>query len=253
MTGLRERLRNGDFVLGTFAELPSPALVEILGHAGFDFVIIDREHGSIDLETAEHMIRAAQASGISPMVRVAENHPVLVRQPLDMGAAGVQVPQIGSPEAAQQVVRSAMFAPEGERGLQPFVRAAAYGATPTGDLLRQANENSVLAIHIEGEEGARNLEQILQVDRIDVIFIGPYDLSQSLGIPGQTGHPRVEERIREIAALSRAAGKCVGIYCDNPASVAKWREIGVTYAALSMDARIFGTAAGDLVRQVKNG
>jgi 4-hydroxy-2-oxoheptanedioate aldolase len=105
MTGLRERLRNGDFVLGTFAELPSPALVEILGHAGFDFVIIDREHGSIDLETAEHMIRAAQATGVSPIVRVAENHPVLVRQPLDMGAAGVQVPQIESPEGAQQVVR----------------------------------------------------------------------------------------------------------------------------------------------------
>src|SRR5262245_61982245 len=90
----RQRLRSGEFILGTFVEIASPSLVEIMAHGGFDFAIIDREHGSIDLETAENMIRAAHASGIAPIVRVAENHPVLVRQPLDMGAAGVQVPQI---------------------------------------------------------------------------------------------------------------------------------------------------------------
>ena len=248
---LRQRLREGQFVLGTFLEIASPALVEILGLSGFDFVIIDREHGSIDLESAENLIRAARCSGISPIVRVAENHPVLVRQPLDMGATGVQVPQIGSRESAVRMVRSAMFAPEGERGLQPFARGASYRAVDTATFMANANRDSVLAIHIEGESGAANLEAILEVERIDVIFIGPYDLSQSLGVPGQVGHPKVETRVREIATLARKAGKCVGMFCDNPASVAKWRSAGVTYAALSMDATIFLDACRSLIDQVK--
>lgn len=248
---LRQRLRAGEFVLGTFLEIPSPALVEILALAGFDFVIIDREHGSIDLVTMENLVRAAQCAGISPIVRVAENHPVLVRQPLDIGAAGVQVPQIGTRESAMQVVRSAMFAPEGERGLQPFVRGASYRAIDPATFMANANRDSVLAIHIEGENAASNLEAILQVERIDVIFIGPYDLSQSLGVPGQVTHPKVERRVAEIAALARAAGKCVGMFCDNPASVAKWRSVGIAYAALNMDAAIFLDACRGLVNQVK--
>lgn len=250
-SSLRQRLRAGEFVLGTFLEIPAPSLVEILALAGFDFVIIDREHGSIDLDAAENLIRAAQCVGIAPIVRVAENHPVLVRQPLDMGAAGVQVPQVGSREEAMEVVRSAMFAPEGERGLQPFVRGASYRAVDTATFMAQANRDSVLAIHIEGESGAANLETILHVERIDVIFIGPYDLSQSLGVPGQVNHPKVEKRVAEIAALARGAGKCVGIFCDHPAAVAKWRSVGVTYAALSIDATIFLNACRDLVQQVK--
>jgi 4-hydroxy-2-oxoheptanedioate aldolase len=248
---LRQRLRAGEFVLGTFLELPSPALVEILGLSGFDFVIIDREHGSIDLHETENLIRAAQCTGIAPIVRVAENHPVLVRQPLDMGAAGVQVPQIGSQESALQVVKSALFAPEGERGLQPFVRGASYRATDPATFMANANRDSVLVVHIEGESGASNLEAILQVERIDVIFIGPYDLSQSLGLPGQVNHPRVENRVSEIAALARGAGKCVGMFCDNPANVVKWRSMGITYAALSIDATIFLNACRNLVDQVK--
>lgn len=250
---LRSRLHAGEFVLGTFVELPSPAVVEILGLAGFDFAIIDREHGSIDLEAAENLVRAAQCVGVAPIVRVAENHPVLVRQPLDMGAAGVQVPQVGSKESAEAVVRSAMFAPEGERGLQPFVRGASYRAVEPATFMASSNRDSVLAVHIEGESGAANLESILEVARIDVIFIGPYDLSQSLGVPGEVNHPKVEKRVAEIAALARAAGKRTGMFCDHPASVARWRAAGITYAALSIDATIFLNACRDLAGQIKEG
>ncbi|MEP7365517.1 MAG: aldolase/citrate lyase family protein [Acidobacteriota bacterium] len=250
-SSLRQRLRAGEFVLGTFLEIASPALVEILGLAGFDFLIIDREHGSIDIEACEGLIRAAQCAGIEPIVRVAENHPVLVRQPLDMGAAGVQVPQIGSQADALQVVKSAMFAPEGERGLQPFVRGASYRAIDPAAFMANANRDSVVVVHIEGESGASNLDAILQVERIDVIFIGPYDLSQSLGVPGQVHHPRVEKRVGEIAAMAHGSGKCVGMFCDNPSSVANWRSMGITYAALSIDATIFLNACRGLVNEVK--
>lgn len=247
----RERLRQGDFVLGTFLEIPSPPLAEMLGLAGFDFVIIDREHGSIDLGAAENLIRAAETAGIAAIVRVPENHPVLVRQPLDMGAVGTQVPQVGSAEEAKRVVEAATFAPLGDRGLQPFVRGAHYGARGAAVFMEAANRDAVLVIHIEGERGAENLASILAVERIDVLFIGPYDLSQSLGVPGQVDHPLVEAKVRQIVEMATGAGKCVGIFCDTPARVLKWRALGVRYAALSMDAMIFVNACRDLVKQVK--
>ncbi len=248
---LRERLQQGYFVLGTFLEVPSPALVEMLAIAGFDFLIIDREHGSIDLDTAENLVRAAEAAGIAPVIRVPTNDPVAVRQPLDMGAAGTQVPQVGSKQEAERVVQAATFAPTGDRGLQPFVRGARYGADGAIAFMERANRDALLVVHIEGERGAANLPGILEVDRIDVVFIGPYDLSQSLGVPGQVEHPLVEAKVREIVAMARAASKCVGIFCDTPARVRKWRALGVQYAAISMDAMIFVNACRELVRQVK--
>jgi 4-hydroxy-2-oxoheptanedioate aldolase len=251
LPSLRQRLQAGEFVLGTFLELPSPPLVEMLAIAGFDFVIIDREHGSIDLGAAENLVRAAEAAGIAPIVRVPENNTVAVRQPLDMGAAGTQVPQVGSKEEAERVVQAATFAPTGDRGLQPFVRGARYGADGAAAFMHRANRDALLVVHIEGERGAANLPGILEVDRIDVLFIGPYDLSQSLGVPGQVEHPLVEAKVREIVALARAASKCVGIFCDSPARVRKWRALGVQYTALSIDAMIFLNACRDLVRQVK--
>lgn len=193
---LRERLQQGDFVLGTFLEVPAP-LLEMLAIASFDFVIIDREHGSIDLGAAENLIRAAEAAGIAPVVRVPGNEPVAVRQPIDMGAAGTQVPQVGSQEEAERVVQAAAFAPTGDRGLQPFVRGARYGADGAAAFMQRANRDALLVVHIEGERGAANLPGILAVQRIDVIFIGPYDLSQSLGVPGQVEHPVVESKVRE--------------------------------------------------------
>jgi 4-hydroxy-2-oxoheptanedioate aldolase len=248
---LRERLQEGHFVLGTFLEVPAPPLVEMLAIAGFDFVIIDREHGSIDLGAAENLIRAAEAAGIAPVVRVPGNEPVAVRQPLDMGAAGTQVPQVGSQEEAERVVRAATFAPTGDRGLQPFVRGARYGADGAAAFMQRANRDALLVVHIEGERGAANLPGILAVQRIDVIFIGPYDLSQSLGVPGEVEHPLVESKVREIVGMARAASKCVGIFCDTPARVRKWRALGVQYAALSMDSMIFVNICRDLVKQVK--
>lgn len=251
-TPLRKRLQAGDFLLGTFLEIPAPALVEIMGISGFDFVVIDGEHGPLDLATTENLIRAASCAGITPIVRVLENQPALIRQPLDAGAAGVQVPQIDSLGSAQAVVRSALFAPSGERGLQPFVRAARYGAGKTSAFMENANENTVLVVHIEGEAGAADIERILTVERIDVIFVGPYDLSQSLGLPGEVNHPLVQEKIDTIIRATTDAGRCVGIFCDNPDAVAKWRSRGIRYAALGMDAAIFRNACQDLVNAVKN-
>jgi 4-hydroxy-2-oxoheptanedioate aldolase len=248
---LKRKLQDQDCVIGTFLEIPSPQLVELLGLAGFDFVIIDREHGTIDLAQTEDLIRASLSTGISPLVRVAACDPVLVRQPLDMGAGGIHVPQIGSVESAALAIRSARFHPLGERGLQPFVRAASYRAHPTAEFLAQANRDIVLIFHIEGKEGVEALDGIMALDGMDVAFLGPYDLSQSLGVPGQVKHPRVREKMLEVVEKCKAAGSCVGTYCDDIETAREWRRLGVRYLAVSIDAAIFLRGAEAIVREVR--
>lgn len=248
---LSEAYERQGFVVGTFVEIPSPQIVELLGLAGFDFVVIDREHGSIDLETTENLIRAAAATGICPLVRVSHCDPVAIRQPLDMGAAGVHVPQIESAEQARLAVRSAKFHPLGERGLQPYVRAASYRAFPTAEFLEESNENVVIVLHIEGARGVAAFEEIVAVEGIDVAFLGPYDLSQSLGIPGLVESPLVKEKMKAI--LEKAKGKrvAIGTYCDDVNSALEWRNLGVTYLAVSLDAGILFQAARRMISRLK--
>jgi 4-hydroxy-2-oxoheptanedioate aldolase len=239
------------FVVGTFLEIPSPQIVELLGLAGFDFVVIDREHGSVDLETTENLIRAAAATGICPLVRVSHCDPVAIRQPLDMGAAGVHVPQIESAEQARRAVQAAKFHPLGERGLQPYVRAASYRAFPTAEFLEESNENTVIVLHIEGARGVAAFDEIVQVEGVDVAFLGPYDLSQSLGIPGMVESPLVKEKMKTI--LEKAKGKrlAIGTYCDDVNAALEWRSLGVTYLAVSLDAGILFQAARRMVSRLK--
>jgi 4-hydroxy-2-oxoheptanedioate aldolase len=246
---LRQKLTSADYVLGTFLNIPSPQVVEVLGLAGFDFVIIDREHGTIDLARTEELIRATASTDISPLVRVPACDPISIRQPLDMGAAGVHVPQVASFAAAECAIRSATFGPIGERGLQPFVRAASYRACGTSDYLRTTNRDTLIVIAIEGSAGISELDRILTLDRVDVIFIGPYDLSQSLGVPGEVGHPKVREKILEIVEKARNAGKKTGIYADTVQAAHEWKQLGVWYLAVSLDAHIFLNACTRLVAE----
>ena len=244
---MRRKLREGRTLIGSFIEIPSPQVVEVMGLAGFDFIIIDGEHGSIGLERTEEMIRAATASGTSALVRVAECDPVAIRRPLDMGAAGIHVPQIETAEMAEAAVRAAKFHPRGGRGLQPFVRAAGYRSGSTAEFLRRSNEDTVVVLHIEGKRGVANLQEILAVDGVDVVFLGPYDLSQALGMPGEVRRPEVEEKMRESTALSRAAGKVVGTFCDDVETAERWRAAGAGYLAVSIDANILLLAARSIV------
>jgi 4-hydroxy-2-oxoheptanedioate aldolase len=248
---LKRKLDDQAFVVGTFLEIPSPQLVELLGLAGFDFVVIDREHGAIDLERTEELIRASALTGISAMVRVACCDPVAIRQPLDMGAAGVHVPQIESARMAELAVRSSFFSPKGDRGLQPFVRAASYRCRDTEEFIREANRETVGVLHLEGQGGIRELDEILQVQGFDVLFIGPYDLSHSLGIPGQVKHPLVQDQMSEIISKAQRARKRIGTYCDDVETAKQWRQLGVSYLTVSLDAGMFLSAAREIVSRLK--
>ncbi|MBM3215168.1 aldolase [Candidatus Poribacteria bacterium] len=231
---LKRQLANGETVIGTFCLVPNSTVVEALAVSGLDFVILDTEHGPITIETCEDLIRGSECGGATPIIRVSQNQPDLILRALDIGAGGVQVPQCGSREDAERTVRAAKYAPRGERGVSIFTRAGGY--IGSRDHTEACNSEQLVIVHIEGVGGVENLDDVLTVDGIDVIFLGPYDLSQSLGITGQVDHPRVRDTLVECTRKARAAGRWVGSYARD-AEMAQWLiSIGVQYVATMVDA-----------------
>ena len=245
---VKERLNEGGKVLGPFMKLCDPAAVEIAGLAGFDFVIIDAEHGPISIETAQNLVRAAECVGITPIIRVVENRPSRILRALDIGAGGVEVPHVSDREAAQRLVRAAKFAPAGDRGVCRFVRAARYSSRERGDYFRGANEETIVIAHLEGIEAIENLDEILSVEGLDILFIGPYDLSQSMGVSGQVDHPLVVEKMEDVVRRSQAAGRFVGTFVDDVQTAERWIDAGVQYISFSVDTGVLYNAYVNIVR-----
>jgi 4-hydroxy-2-oxoheptanedioate aldolase len=246
---LKEKLKSEKFVVGPFMKLPSPAVVEIMGISGFDFVIIDCEHGPLDVLAAEDMVRAAHLSGLAAVMRITENNPAMISRALDIGVDAVQVPQICCRKDAEAVVKAAKFAPAGERGVCRFVRAAGYSSVDKAQYFKRANDETMVIIHIEGQEGIDNLDEILAVEGIDIVFIGPYDLSQSLGLPGLVNHPAVEQKMIEVVKKAAAAGKWVGTFVDDVKTGHKWINLGVQYMSYSVDVGIIYEACKRTVQE----
>jgi len=246
-----KKLKNNDVVFGPFVKITDPAIIEIAGYAGFDFVIIDLEHGPISIENCQNMIRAAENSGIYPIVRVPENNEKQFLRVLDIGAQGVEVPEINNRKQAEDLVRYAYYSPLGERGVCKFVRAAHYTNIEPDNHFKNSNDNVVTIAHIEGEEGIVNLNQILEVEELDIIFIGPYDLSQSMGIPGRVNDPKVVNKMEEVVATCNKAGKIVGTFVESPAMTEKWVEAGVKYIAYSVDVGLIYEKFSSVLQQCK--
>jgi len=244
---LRARLLAGETVVGPFQSIGSPMITEIMGHAGFDFTILDQEHGPLTASDCVGLCAAAENVGMTPIIRARNNSEGEIQRALDIGG-GVEIPQIESVEDAREAVAHSRFDPVGSRGLSPYVRSGDYDG---GDdyTARQNNDRTVI-IHVEGQRSVENIEEILQVADIDVVFLGPYDLSQSLGIPGQVRDERVESQMEHVCELATQADTVVGTYADDPGMANRWIEAGVQYIALSVDAPIirrrFQTLRGKL-------
>jgi 4-hydroxy-2-oxoheptanedioate aldolase len=232
---LKKKLREGKTCFGTFVRL-GPAATEILGYGGWDFAVIDMEHGVFDFPFVEQCIRAARCSGVTSLVRIPEPTPSNIMRAVDAGAEGVQVPQVESAETAQIVSRAARYFPEGNRGLCSFVRAAGYSASPPEEHIPSSNREVLTVIHIEGERAVREIESIIETPGLDVIFLGPWDLSQSLGVPGKTKDPRVIELMEKVIALCKKKGVVSGTFVRFVDEAKYWIDLGVQYMMLSTDA-----------------
>ncbi len=247
---LKKALREGKIVYGPFLKLTDPAIVEIMGFAGFDFVIIDQEHGPISIQNTQNMIRAAESANITPIIRTTKNDESLILRALDIGAQGVEIPQINCKDDAIHALKSVKFSPMGERGVCRYVRAADYSSMNKFEYFKSANEETMIIVHIEGMEGISNLGEIISVSGIDVLFIGPYDLSQSLGIPGKVNDPLVENKMKEVVLKCKQHKIVVGTFADDIQTAKKWVSLGVQYISFSVDVGIIYNASVDAVKQL---
>ena len=231
---VKEKLRNGEGVVGVFCSVPSPAMVEVLGYLGFDFAIIDAEHGPQEVETTEHMVRAADSVGLTSVTRVAVNLPQNLLRYLDAGSMGVQVPMVNTAAEAQAVVNAAKYPPVGRRGLAS-VRASGYGfAMPTAEYVEMANQETLVVVQVETLQGMDNIAEISAVDQFDVVFVGPTDLSTSLGYTSQPMHPQVLDAIEKLGTEIRRAGKAAGTIARDAEAYRYWRERGFQYLATTV-------------------
>lgn len=247
---LREALADGRVVVGTWVQSPSPEAVEILGWSGWDFVILDLEHAPFAGETLPNLIRAAEASGTAALVRVPLEAPEQVGKALDLGAAGIVTPGVRSAASAAEVVRLTRFPPHGSRGASRSTRQLHYGATPFAGLVAEGAPRPLVVHQVEARLAATDLGSILAVEGIDVVFIGPYDLSTTLGLPGQFEHPTVRGAISEIVKRASDAGIAVGIWMPDAKSARFWIEQGVRFVTVSNNELMLYEAASELRRSI---
>jgi len=238
----RDAMDSERAALGPFMITCDPAFVEAAGHVGYDFVLIDLEHGTVTFQQLPNMIRAANVSGVCPVVRVPRGSDIWIDQALDVGAGAVMIPQIDTAEQARAAITAAKFAPRGLRGTNRFVRAAGYGTMVGAEYFETANETMVI-LQAEGKKAVENLDEILDVPGIDVLFVGPYDLSSALGLVGQIDHPDVIECIKGIIAKASAKGIRLGCFADTVEGGKKWRDLGVKFIGYNCDVNMWAQAA----------
>lgn len=231
MATLKQRMRNGEHLTGTMLTVfDNPDIVRICKVIGFDYIIIDNEHGCIDYAKAAGMIGMARVIGLPCLVRLPDNRREAVLKYLEMGSDGFLLPNCDTAEQAAVLVGHAKYAPQGNRGVSMLRAHAGYEKVPSVvDYMREANENGVILCQIESSRAVEAVEDILAVDGVDAVFIGPNDLSQSYGLMGQFDHPTVVGAIDTVAAAAARAGKHSGIHIMGAtADLKKWMAKGMT-------------------------
>jgi 4-hydroxy-2-oxoheptanedioate aldolase len=243
---LKDKLAAGQAatVIAPFAS--SAGLVEMLGHMGFDGVFLDTEHGPAGWEDVEHMARAADLTGYSSVMRVQDNDAALITRALDRGVGGIQVPHVNTRAEAEAAVKHAKFAPLGHRGWSGWRGALGVAS---GDYARIANEQSLVAIMLEEVVALDNLDDILKVDHIDVFFVAPGDLAQSMGVPGQMTHPRVTSAMEDALKRIRAAGRVSGTL-TTPALLDRHLELGVQFLYIGLGS-LLSPAVADFIQRAE--
>ncbi|WP_229379854.1 HpcH/HpaI aldolase family protein [Fibrella forsythiae] len=244
----KEKLRGQKPLLGTIVSLPSPELSELLSLAGFDWLFIDMEHGTMSSGEAQRMLQAVK-NGCSAVIRVAENTPMLIKQALDIGADGVIVPLVNTASEAKQAVDSARYPPVGNRSVG-IARAHDYGMNFT-DYIQRANDSVAVIIQIEHEEAVRNLDDILAVDGIDGVFIGPYDLSGSLNKLGDVFSEPVQEAIRTVKIKCSEKGIPIGLFLQKTDTIQAELASGTTFLAVGTDTFFVWSGAKQVLESVR--
>lgn len=241
---LKRKLTTGESALGVFVGFDAAPVVEICGYCGFDFVVIDAEHGPLDPHHVEGLVRAAELSGITPIVRVPQNVPQILLRYMDVGPHGVLIPWCQSAEEARSAVRGTKYYPDGQRGLAG-VRASSYGLqAPLSEYVQRANAETLVVVQIETATAVAALPEMLDVAGVDAYFIGPNDLSQSLGYPGRPDEPAVQAAIDRALGLIQGAGRMTGIMVRDADAARRYRQRGVNLITISVNGLLASSVRG---------
>jgi len=247
--GFRRRLLAGETLIGSWCALASPISTEILGLAGFDWLVLDGEHAPNDITTFVPQLMALKGSHSAPVVRPPCNEPVIIKRLLDIGFNNFLVPFVETEEEARRAVASTRYPPAGIRGVSVSHRSNMYGTLP--DYNQSINDNITVLVQIETRQAVDHIDAIAAVDGVDGIFVGPGDLSAALDYLGQPAHPEVLNVIKHIFDRARAAGKPAGILAPVEADARRYLEWGATFVAVGSDLGVFRSATQALCDKFK--
>lgn len=235
---LKSKLKAGGSVFGSWTICSSPMVANVMAEAGLDFVTLDLEHGPTTFETAESLLYAIEAAGSTPMLRLGEwSEPTILRA-LEIGAQGLLVSHISTPEQARQIVSACKYPPEGTRGLSPFIRRHGYSDDGLVAKLREANEQMLTGVLVEDAEGIRNLAEIASTPGLDLVYLGIYDISLSLGVPGSLDDPRVLEIVRDAVRTIEEHGVAPGAVARDREHLRLLLDVGFRYISYLVDTAI---------------
>ncbi len=250
--GLRKRVLAGECVYGTMIrQARDPGAPVIFASVGYDFVLIDMEHGNYNMETIADLIRGAKSAGIAPIIRVPHLETFFISRVLDAGAEGIMVPMTSTRQQAEAIVRYSKYTPIGQRGFGTQTGQTDYKPLKALDFMKEANENTLIIAQIETKEAIQNVDAILSVEGIDVGLIGPNDLSISMGIPDQLGSEVLAQAIEKVVETAKKKGKATGIHIGNTELVRKWRAKGMTVLACSTDIGFMYNASKSTLDEMK--
>lgn len=245
LTALRAGGNAWGTMVGTFAQSSMPVL---LANAGFDFFILDNEHGMFDYETVEVLCRVAIAEGVTPIVRIADHTYTWVAKSLDAGGQGLLLPRIYSVSQVEAIADMMKYPPVGRRGSALSRAYVGYGAGPVDQVMARCNEQTMMAVQIETREAFDVRESIAELPYVDCLFVGPNDLSIALGHPGQLEHPVVVDAIQRTRDTCVRHGKIPGIQMNTPASACHWAAEGFRMLSAQSDVGLFQSSGSSVVQ-----
>jgi len=249
---MKKRLSQNELTVGSWITLAHPAIAEIMAKSGFDWLAVDLEHSVITIREAEELIRIINLSGVVPLVRLTSNDPNQIKRVMDAGSHGVIVPMVNSVDDAEKAVKAVKYPPAGNRGVG-LSRAQGYGTT-FQEYLTWQKEESIVIVQVEHIDAVNNLEAIFSVEGVDGYIIGPYDLSGSLGVPGQFEHPdflKAMARVKEVASQMKMAG---GIHIIEPevGQLKQRIDEGYRFIAYSLDTRMLEVSCRTCMESIKH-
>jgi|TARA_B100001142_G_C14137799_1_gene579433 4-hydroxy-2-oxoheptanedioate aldolase len=244
---IKEKLSKNIPVIGTWVVVPSIINIDIICSSGIDFIIIDREHGPITFETAQRMAIACESRNVSPLMRVGDIEKSFIQNALDIGVHGIQIPNINSKKDALEVINYSKYPPIGDRGFSPFTRAGDYSNKNSKKLLNDANKNTIVVLNIEGKNALDNIDEIISVNNIDIIFVGLFDLSKELQIPGDIENPKIIDALKFITNKCKEKGIYVGTIATNLKQIDRFLEIGLKYIVYGVDCNIIKNSYEEIV------